>query len=262
MDRVITFLLICAFSTLLITEGVPTYASITVTAVLGERILVVFNFENINSTVWDKIKQYIDDITFPMIIRNKLYEKNLTRVFYSDPKLELNSSARSMRASFSLSGLDIVSFTYNKTTAGKICQVKTDWRKFYTDFKDGQGVPFLILDFAKYFDEPVSKWKREENYTLNGRRHLAYHHNYIGPTSFDPSCYFILPEGATNVKVEDDTITFELPPTLEDALINSPFPILGALIATIAIASLYRRIATLKSKTKERKGKLASPTPG
>jgi len=240
---------------LLIAGGVPAYASITVTAVLGDRILVVFNFENINSTVWDKIKQYIDDITFPMIIRNKLYEKNLTRVFYSDPKLELNSSARSMRASFLLSGLDIVSFTYNKTTAGKIYQVETDWRKFYTDFKDAQGVPFLILDFAKYFGEPVSEWKRDENYTWEGRKHLAYYYRYIGPSSFDPSCYFILPEGTTRVKVVGDTITFELPPTLEDALINSPFLILGALMATVAIASLYRKIATLKSKTNESKEK-------
>jgi len=250
VDRLIKFLLICILSTLLIAGGVPTYASITVTAVLGERILVVFDFENINSTVWDKIERYIDDITFHTNIRNKLSEWNVT---YSDPRLELNSSARSMRASFSLSGLDIVSVTYNKTTAGKIYEVKTDWRKFYTDFKDGQGVPFLVLDFAKYFAEPVSNWKRDENYTLNGRKHLAFYYNYAGPSSFDPSCYFILPEGATNVKVADDTITFELPPTLEDALINSPFPILGAIIVTVVMASIYRRIATLKSKTKEGK---------
>jgi len=252
VDRVIRFLFICALSALLITGGVPTYASITVTAVLGERIQAVFNFENINSTVWNKIQQYINENTFHTTIKNKLSEWNVT---YSDPKLELNNSARSMRASFSLSGLDIVSFTYNKTTAGKIYQVETSWRKFYTDFKDGQGVPFLILDFAKYFDEPLSKWKRDENYMLNGRKHVAYYYNYAGPSSFDTSCYFILPEGATNVKVEGDTITFELPPTLEDALINSPFPILGALIVTVAIASLYRKVATLKSKTKESKEK-------
>lgn len=258
MDRVIKFLLICAVSALLIAGGVPTYASITVTAVLGEKILVVFNFENINSTVWDKIVQYeflFTDVTFPMIIKNKLSERNLTRVTYSDPKLELNRSAGSMRASFFLFGLDIVNFTYNKMTAGKIYEVKTDWRKFYTDFKDGQGVPFLVLDFAKYFGEPLSKWKRDENYTWNGRKHLAYYYNYPGPSSFDPTCYFLLPEGATNVKVKGDIISFELPPTLEDALINSPLLILGALIVIVAIASLYWKIATLKSKTKESKEK-------
>ncbi len=258
MDRVIKFLFICALSALLIAGGVPTYASTTVTAVLGEKILVVFDFENFNSTVWDKIEQYkflFNDLTFPMIIKNKLSEQNLNLVTYSDSKLEFNSSARSMRASFTLSGLDIVSFTYNKTTAGKIYQVETGWRNFYTDFKDGQGVPFLILDFTKYFGEPVSKWKKDENYTWNGRSHLAYYYNYDGPSSFDSSCYFILPEEATNVKVVGNTITFELPPTLEDALINSPLLILGALIATVAIASIYRKVAPLKPKPEESKEK-------
>jgi hypothetical protein len=57
---------------------------------------VVLNFENVNYAIWSKIEQYkslFDDITFPMIIKNKLSEQNLTLVFYSDSKLEFDSSA-------------------------------------------------------------------------------------------------------------------------------------------------------------------------
>jgi hypothetical protein len=77
---------------------------------------------------------------------------------------------------------------------------------------------------------------------LNGKVHPAYYHNFTGSTLLDPLCYFILPAEATNVRAVEDTIIFELPPSFEDSMLNSPFLILGALIVVITAFSLYRKV--------------------
>jgi hypothetical protein len=51
-----------------------------------------------------------------------------------------------------------------------------------------------------------------------------------------------LPSSASNVKVQGDTIFYDMPPRLEDQLLNSPFLILGAIAIVLAIALIYRKV--------------------
>jgi len=109
--------------------------------------------------------------------------------------------------------------------------MRTDWRNFHINITDE-----FSLDFTEYFGKPVSQWNFE-NMTRP-----TYYYNYTGSSSFDPSCYFILPAAATNVQAVEDTIIFDLPMPFEDSLLNSPFLILGALIVVIIAFSLYRKV--------------------
>jgi len=113
----------------------------------------------------------------------------------------------------------------------KVYHVRTDWRKFQVNLTSG-----FSLNFTEYFGEPVENWPRI-NYTLNAKTHPAYYYNFT-----DSKCYFILPAAATNVQVVGDVITFELPLSFGDSLLNSPFLILGALLVVVIAFSLYRKV--------------------
>jgi hypothetical protein len=77
---------------------------------------------------------------------------------------------------------------------------------------------------------------------LNGRVHPAYYYNSTDSTLLDPLCYFILPAEATNIRAVKDAIMFDLPPSFEDSLLNSPFLILGALIVVNIAFIVYRKV--------------------
>jgi len=128
-----------------------------------------------------------------------------------------------------LSGSDIITFTFNKTTMARLYQVRTEWRKFNVNLTEN-----FSIDFTKYFGTPMAAWERIDS-------EKAYYHEYT-EDSLTSSCKFVLPKTATNIQVIGDTIFFETPPLLEDVLLNSPFLILGALIIVIIIAFIYRGI--------------------
>jgi len=243
---VITWLLLV----LLVGFCVPAYASVTIEAVINQGINVVFYFEDINSTIWDNIispehRYLFNETTFPQIIVDNLEQRNLTQVTYSLPEvpIEFDNSTRSMRANFYLSGSDILSSAYDKTSMGKTYRVNTEWRKFYANFIGLEGEHILTLDFITYFGAPLSIWSFTEGYPLNGENRSAYFFNYTGPSPFD-SLYisFVLPKGVIPRSPEGDTIVFEFPPAFWDVLLNSPIPIVGALIIVSVAAVLYRKI--------------------
>ena len=230
------------FFLLLVTLITPAYASVEIQAVIDQNVHVAFDFENINSTLYNKIVQLgvFNVSTIPRTIVKNLEERNLTVTWGYDPELEIfNDATKSIHVEFYLSGSDIVSLTSNKTTMNRIYNVRTDWRKFHVNLTNE-----FLLDFTEYFAKPISQsppWQRI-NYTLNDKVHPAYYHNYTDMISFDPLCYFILPATAINVHAVEDTIIFELPPSFEDSLLNSPFLILGALIVVVIAFSLYRKV--------------------
>jgi hypothetical protein len=113
--------------------------------------------------------------------------------------------------------------------------LRTDWRKFQLNLTDE-----ISLDFNKYFGITMDQWQKI-NYTLNGKVHPAYYHNFTDQ-NIDAFCYFILPAEATNVQAVGNIIIFELPPSFEDSLLNSPLLILGALIVVVVASSLYRKV--------------------
>ncbi|KPV65485.1 MAG: hypothetical protein AOA65_0089 [Candidatus Bathyarchaeota archaeon BA1] len=215
-------------------------ASVTIQATIDQSIYVVFNFENINSTIYERIKEHealFNSSTIPKIIMKNLKNQNLTYAAYHNPELVFDDAKRSIQARFHLSGSDILNFTLNKATMAKICYARTDWRKFSVNLTDT-----LSLDFKVYFGTPVAQWKRINYTDPQKRTYSAYYYNYTGPSPFDPLCYFILPTTATSVRAIGDTVIFEIPPSLEDVLLNSPFLIISALIIVNIAVFLYREV--------------------
>ena len=237
MQRLIVASLVFVLFAALITS---VHASVTIQAVIDQNIHVVFNFENINSTIYADIKQHkpsLDHSTIPQIIVKNLKQRNLTHVEYYDSQLVFDDLDRSIHATFYLSGSDVFNFTVNKAMMVRTYHVRTDWRRFCVNLTDR-----FSLNFTEYFGTPVATWQKI-NYTDPEKRvYPAYFYNFTGPIPFDPLCYFILPTTATNVRAIEDTITFEIPVSLEDALLNSPFLILGALIVVNIAAFVYRRV--------------------
>ena len=227
------------FFPLLVTLITPACASVKIQAVIDQDVHVVFDFENINSTLYNEIVQQgvFNVSTIPRTIVKNLEERNLTDVTWGyDPEVKMfNDATKSIYVDFYLYGSDIVSLTSNKTTMNRIYNVRTDWRKFQVSLTNE-----FPLDF-KNLDKPVAEWQRI-NYTLNDKTHPAYYYNFTESNTFNPLFYFVLPATAINVHAVGDTIIFELPPSFEDSLLNSPFLILGALIVVIIAFSLYRKI--------------------
>jgi len=232
---VVVYLLLALLATLIL----PLRASVTIQASIDQNVHVVFDFVNVNSTVYEQIKHEpsLDRSTIPKTIVDNLKQRNLTHVAYYDPVLIFNDSDKSIHVTFYLSGLDILNFTFSKVTMAKVYHVRTDWRKFHLNVTTR-----FSLNFTEYFGTPIAQWQKI-NYTgFENKMHPAYYYNYTGPSPFDPRCYFILPTTATNVQAVMDTIIFEVPPPLEDLLLNSPFLIVGALIVVNIAVFLYRRV--------------------
>jgi len=220
---------------LLITLITPAHASIKIQATINQNIHVVFLFENINSTIYNETKQneqIFNITTIPKAITKNLEQQDLTHVRWSyDPEQQIfDDSTNSIHVEFYLAGSDIINFTFNKTTMNRIYHIQTEWRKFHISLTQN-----FSLDFTQYFNTPIAQW----NYSDSEK---SYTYEYTELDTFDPSCKFMLPPTATNVHATEDTIIFEVPPLLEDILLNSPFLILGALIIVIIAAFLYRRL--------------------
>lgn len=218
--------------------------SMPVKAATEQRIFIVLDFENIDTTVYDAIENnhYLFNITtFPKIFVENL-KNYLSNVTYSssDAELTFNDSTMSMQATFSLSGSDIINSTVNKETMAKTYEVDTNWRSFEVDIKDENGSSIFYLNLA-YFSEPVAQWT-ETSYTLLGSTRTAYFYEYSNEGVYDATFYFVLPAEATNPQVDGNTITYELPLALGDVLLNSPFLVMGALIVVTAGSVLHRKI--------------------
>ena len=233
--------IVCAhllFLLLVVTFFTSVHASVTVQAIIDQDVHVAFSLENLNSTIYWAIKNedLITESTIPNTILENLEQQNLTHVYVYTQPIVFDDSASSIYVAFSLTGSNILNFTVNTKSMTKTCHVLTDWRKFQLNLTDG-----FSLNFNEYFGEPVERWQRI-NYTLNAETHPAYYYNFTDSNTFDPTCYFMLPAEATNVQVAGDAITFELPLSFADSLLNSPFLILGALIVVNIAFFAYRRI--------------------
>jgi len=223
---------------LLIILVTPAYASVTIQATMDQNIHVVFDFQNIDSIIYNEtIRQHLFDVsTIPRTIEESLEEKDLKNVeCIYDPTQEIfDNSTRSIHVEFLLVGSDVIRITINRTTTNKIYNVRTDWRKFHFNLTDDYA-----LDFDEYFGKPMAEWEFENKTTP-----VHYYYNHTSSIEFDPICYFTLPSRAINPHVAEDgdTLIFELPLSLGESLLNSPFLILVALIMVNVVAVLYRKI--------------------
>lgn len=231
-------LLLCFL--LVVASVASAHASVEVQAIIDQDIEVAFDLENINSTIYLKIKNenLITESTLPSAILDGLEQRNLRRVEVFTQPIVFNDAASSIYIAFSLTGPDILNSTVNMRSMTKTCHARTDWRKFQVNMTNG-----FSLDFDEYFGEPLEKWQRI-NYTVNAKTHPAFYYYSTNSSTIDPKCYFILPATATGVQATEDLLIFQLPHTLSfgDSLLGSPFSILGALLIMNIAFFLYRRV--------------------
>ena len=218
----------------------PIHASVTVEGLIEQNIHVIYTIGNINSTLYEKIleQKIFSVLTIPQAIETYFEEQNLddVKLDYDPTKEIFNNSTKSIRVEFYLSGSDILDSTTNPAVMTETYNVETGWRKIHVNLTDD-----FSLDFAEYFQISVSEWQIVD-YTINEEVHPTYLYNYTTPTTFDPLCRFVLPTRANNVHATKDTIIFELPISLGDILINSPFLVLGVLIIANIVLIAYRKI--------------------
>jgi len=223
----VTYLLLILFAALII----PVHASVKMEATIDQSIHVVLNFENVSSPIYNEIKQTFNITTIPLIIEKNLEQQGLTRVRWGySQEIDFNNSTNSIHAEFFLSGSDIITSTFNKTTMARRYQVRTEWRKFHANLAEN-----FSINFNEYFGTQIADWDYIDF-------EKAYYNEYTELDAFTPSCKFILPKTAININAAGDTIFFETPPLLENVLLNSPFLILGAIIIGIIVAFIYRKI--------------------
>ena len=209
----------------------PVHALVTMEATIDQSIHVILNFENVNSTIYDEIKQTFNVTTIPLIIVKNLEQQGLTRVRWGySQEIGFDDSTNSIHVEFFLGGADIITFTFNKTTMARLYQVRTEWRKFNANLAEN-----FSINFNEYFGTPIADWDYIDS-------EKAYYYEYTQLESFTPSCNFVLPATSINIQATGDTIFFETSSLLEDVLLNSPFLILSAIIIVIIVAFIYRRI--------------------
>lgn len=225
--------LIAVFLMVLVVVSVaPVHASVSVESTVGDNIYVIYNFENLDSAIYNEavdISQF-NSSTIPQIIKENLETQNLTHVDVGLQPNEYDDATKTISASFYLSGSDIISYTANRTTMRKNYQLKTEWRKFQVNLTNN-----FSINFTQYFAEPVENWQHPNQTTYFIESHGTGFFNLV-------SFKIALPSTAINVQASGDTITYEFPPSFEDAFLNSPFLILAVLIIIVIVALIYRRV--------------------
>jgi len=219
-------------SILILSVVIPVNASITTKATVDDSLFITYDFENLDSTIYNQTKAntQFNITTIPQIIKKNLEQKNQTLVNWGlGPQTDIYDDAnRAIHISFFLSGSDIISFTVNETTMKHTYQVSTEWRKLQVNLTSD-----FSIDFAQRLAKPVAEWQKTNETTL------YYENKQIG--MLDVFFILILPASASNIQVRGDIVTYDMPPRFEDQLLNSPFLILGALAVALVIILIYRK---------------------
>jgi len=226
-------LLLACFTLLSFALISSAHAPVEVKSTIKDNIYLVYNFKNLDETVYNQTTtnpQFFNSSTIPQIILKNLDKQNLKNVYYELPSYLFDYSTKTISVSFYLGGSDIISNTINRTSMKKIYQVKTEWRKFQVNLTSS-----FSINFAQLFAEPVEKWHQPSQTTYYIETHET---GFFSALSFN----ITLPTTATNVQAQGDTITYEIPPNLEDVFFNSPFLILAVLLIITAVALIYRKI--------------------
>ncbi len=224
---------LATFAALLFLLILPVNAQITVNSTVDDSIFASYSFDNLNADVYSAIKANPDfnSSTIPQLIVQNFQEQNLKLVQWGlgpQPDIVFDDATMSITAEFYLGGSDIISFTLNRTTMSRIYQVRTDWRKITLNLTTN-----LTIDFASRLGQPLAEWHKSSSTT--------FFYDSSEPNTVDILFYFTVPTSASQIQVDTDTVTYEMPPSLSDQLINSPFLILGTMAVVLVIVLLYRR---------------------
>jgi len=223
---------------LILSVAFPVNAQITTKSTVDDSLFITYDFEKLNQTVFEEAFTKFKPETIPEAIVKNLEKKNQTLVRYGfgAQPLEFDNDTKTIRTSFFLGGSDIISFTVNKTTLKRTYQVKTEWRKFQVNLTSS-----FPLDFAQHLAKPVAEWQKINYTDTQGIVHSAYYYENRQTGMLVMFFYIILPASASRIQVQGDTIFYDMPPYLEDQLLDSPFLILGVLAAALVIILIYRK---------------------
>jgi hypothetical protein len=220
------YLLVILAGALVSSSIICVNGEITANVNVDENLFVTYEFKNLDQQVFDQSQLTPEKI--PGIIASNLEKSNKT-VLWSAAALEENATSRTIRNSFYLGGTAIVSSSVNRTTLRRVYEIKTGWRKFKVNITDS-----LPIDFASALAAPVADWQK------TGATTFYYENTNTG--TLDVLFYLALPESASGVRVQGDTVFYEAPPLLEDQLLGTPFLILIALAVILLIIVLYRKV--------------------
>lgn len=232
MKKLITFYILF----LLLATPTVLADSITIEATINESVHVTFKFSDIEPQLYSEIQGF-NISTIPYAIEEEFEQQDLVnaRVIYDLNQDIFNDATSSIYVKFLLAGSDIISYTLNETDMTRTFRVRTDWRKFEISFTHN-----FSLNCEEHFGVPLTEWQQIDYKDTNEKVHTAYEKS-IEEDSIEMLFRFILPEKAFDIKTEEDTIIFKVPPVFEDTLLNSPFLILGAIIIANIIFVAYRK---------------------
>lgn len=139
--------LIMALSIILLSMlVVPVHASVSVQANIDGKIYVVYNLENLNSTIYDEVKanQKFNISTIPTTITKNLENQGLQQVKWElGPQTNIfDDATRTISVSFYLGGTDIISYTIDPATVRRTYEVKTGWRNFNLNLTNNFSINF------------------------------------------------------------------------------------------------------------------------
>lgn len=207
----------------------PVRAEISVTVRPDDSLSVIYEFKNLDQSVYDEAKTRFAADTIPRIIAANMASENRTVQWSVIDATFSDNTTRTIRNSFTLSGSGIISSSLNKTDLKQSHEVRTDWRKFKIDLTDS-----FSFDFNQYAAAPAEEWQKPNATTF-------YLENRATGT-LDLQFYIVLPASASEVHVVSNTIFYKMPGSLADQLLYSPFPVLAALAVALVIVLIYRRL--------------------
>jgi len=210
--------------------ALPVDATITTEVKIDDNLFVTYDFESLDQQVYDQAVNEFKAETIPQAIIENFEHQGRTQVEYDfgPQPLVFDNETRAIHASFFLSGSDIISFTSNRTSMKRTYQVRTDWRKFHLDLTSD-----FPIEFAQHLATPLEDWQKSNATTFY----------YESEQTDAPAIafYLSLPPSASDIRVGNDIIFYDILPNLGDQLLNSPFLILGALAVLLIIALIYRK---------------------
>jgi hypothetical protein len=228
MKKLITFYILFILVTIPL---VLADSSVNLEVTIGESVWVAFRFADIEPSLYNEIKTQgiFNASTIPNAIESRFEQEDLksARVVYDPYQNIFSEETNSIHVKFVLAGSDVISYALNKTDMTRTFQVRTDWRKFQVNLTHN-----ISIDFNEHFGAPLSEWQLLDN---------AFEKRSM-QNDMEMLFRFVLPKKAYDIQTQDDTIIFKVPLAFEDSLLNSPFLILGAIIAVNIIVLAYRRV--------------------
>ena len=227
--------MLCIMLALILAAMIPqVYAfSLNIEARVGDNVEIVLAFENLDVVSYYSIVENESGTVANVkaSFEKSFKNRNLTATVSVKP-LEFEEENYSITIQVCLSGSSVVDVSVDPKSLNRTYEVTTLWRKFELRLTEDYPV-----HLEEIFSTPVYEWNITDN--------------IISFQTGEYSFTFVLPENAAKVNVDDrEIISFVVPPSFVDKLVNSPLiALIGIMLVPVA-ALAYRRMKLLKARVK------------